>query len=63
MNISNYLWVFEQCEITNKQIQLKLIKLAKYLNFSEWNMLLDLEALPEVISHFIQLSLLFILIK
>ena len=53
MNIANYLWVFEQCEITNQHIQIRLIRLAKYLNISEWTMLIDLETLPDVISHFI----------
>jgi hypothetical protein len=48
MNRASYIWVFEQSEILNSKIQIKLIKLAKDLHILEWDMFIYLETLPDV---------------
>ncbi len=48
MNRATYIWAFEQCEIIEAKIQVKLMKVAKDLNISEWEMLIYLENLPDV---------------
>jgi hypothetical protein len=48
MNRASYIWVLEHTEILKPKIQIKLIKLAKDLNISEWDMYIYLETLPDV---------------
>ncbi len=49
MNYENYYWVFEYCQIFDSKVQSKLLKLAKQLAMSEWQMLIFLDdSLPDV---------------
>ena len=48
MNRASYIWVLELTEILKPKIQIKLLKLAKDLNISEWDMYINLETLPDV---------------
>ena len=45
---ATYIWAFECCEIMDEKIQVKLMKLAKDLSISEWEMLIHLDNLPDV---------------
>ena len=49
MNIEQFNWVFAQCSIFDIITQKKLVKLSKNLNVSEWQMLIFLETLLDVI--------------
>jgi hypothetical protein len=48
INRATYIWAFELCEIMDEKIQVKLMKLAKDLSISEWEMIFNLEHLPDV---------------
>jgi hypothetical protein len=46
--IFSYKWVLEQCDIVDRKMQLKLIRLAKDLSIPEMEMYIFLEPLPDV---------------
>ena len=49
MNYENYYWVFDNCKIFDRKVQSKLLKLAKELAMTEWQMLIFLDdSLPDV---------------
>ena len=47
-NNDSFKWVFTISEIYDKKTQSKLLKLAKDLNMTEWELLIHLETLPDV---------------
>jgi hypothetical protein len=48
----SYKWVLEKCDIVDRKMQLKLIRLAKDLRIPEMEMYIFLEPLPDVSIYF-----------